>query len=192
MQNRGSSELPSFEQARALVESYAAQLPLPAVEKVSLLEADSRVLAAEIRADRDFPPFHRATRDGFAVRAADVASTPAKLAVIGELAAGASSRLHLESGQTAEIMTGAPLPDGADAVVMVEYTRRDGGSVRHRSFGAARRKLRATRSRGAVRRTVGPRAKPDQPCGHRHRRFRGNKAGAGLSPARSRHPGDRR
>ena len=130
MQNRGSSELPSFEQARALVESYAAQLPLPAVEKVSLLEADSRVLAAEIRADRDFPPFHRATRDGFAVRAADVASTPAKLAVIGELAAGASSRLHLESGQAAEIMTGAPLPDGADAVVMVEYTRRDGGSVR--------------------------------------------------------------
>ena len=68
----------SFEQARALVEDYASQLPSPDVEELALLDCDGRVLAEEIRADRDFPPFARATRDGFAVRAADLAQVPAQ------------------------------------------------------------------------------------------------------------------
>ncbi|HEX8816610.1 MAG TPA: gephyrin-like molybdotransferase Glp, partial [Terriglobales bacterium] len=82
-----------------------------------------------VSADRDFPPFPRATRDGYAVRASDLATLPAKLAVIGEIRAGASSRLTVARGQAVAIMTGAPVPAGADAVVMVEYTAQDGDSV---------------------------------------------------------------
>lgn len=122
-------ELPSFEKARALVESYARMLALPPDEAVPLLEADGRVLAEEIRADRDFPPFDRATRDGFAVRAADLVSLPARLKVVAEIAAGNVSGSTVGNGEAAEIMTGAPLPSGADAVVMVEYTERDGDDV---------------------------------------------------------------
>lgn len=125
MSSSNKTELPSFEQARALVEAYAAKLPLPGVESVALLESDGRILAEELRADRDFPPFARATRDGFAVRAADVATVPATLNVVSEIAAGAASDRGIEPGEAAEIMTGAPLPGGADAVVMVEYTRRE-------------------------------------------------------------------
>jgi molybdopterin molybdotransferase len=119
----------SFEQARALVENYASRLPSPDVEELALLDCDGRVLAQEIRADRDFPPFARATRDGFAVRSADVTHVPVKQKVSGEIAAGATSAHALQSGEAIEIMTGAPLPEGADAVVMVEYTRREGDTV---------------------------------------------------------------
>ncbi len=97
-----------------------------------LLEAAGLVLAEDLRADRDFPPFPRSTRDGFAVRAADVASIPARLRSIGELKAGAPperSAIVVGRGETVEIMTGAPVPEGADAVVMVEHTERSGDSV---------------------------------------------------------------
>ncbi len=124
-----SDELLSFDQARALVEQYAAQARAPQTEHIALLDADGRVLAEEIRADRDFPPFHRATRDGFAVRAADTTNSPAKLRVIAEIAAGHAGETALNAGEAAEIMTGAPLPNGADAVVMVEYTRREADLV---------------------------------------------------------------
>jgi len=80
-------------------------------------------LAEGIVADRDFPPFARATRDGYAVRAADVAKTPARLDVIGEIKAGdLPDNLTVDHGQAVSIMTGAALPPGADAVVMVEHT----------------------------------------------------------------------
>src|SRR5208282_3843727 len=81
--------------------------------------------AEGIVADRDFPPFARATRDGYAVRAADLARVPARLAVVGEVKAGEWPEPEVCSvgrGQAVGIMTGAPLPVGADAVVMVEYT----------------------------------------------------------------------
>jgi molybdopterin molybdotransferase len=129
MTDTAKPELPSFEEARAIVEAYARSLPLPALEEVALLDADARILAEEIRADRDFPPFARATRDGFAICTSDLRSVPAKLKVVGEIAAGSSVSLKIHAGETAEIMTGAPLPDGADAVVMVEYTRREGEFV---------------------------------------------------------------
>jgi molybdopterin molybdotransferase len=122
----------SFEQARHIVEQHAAQVASGPAEAVELLAAAGRVLAEEIRADRDLPPFPRATRDGFAVRAADVAGVPAVLQIIGEIRAGASaseSALQVGSQQAVEIMTGAPVPAGADAVVMVEYTQRDGDRV---------------------------------------------------------------
>ncbi len=129
MQKSGSSELPSLEEARARVEKYASGVPLPPTEEVELLAADGRVLAEVIRADRDFPPFARATRDGFAVRAEDAGRAPAKLKVVSEIAAGAVGDFPIEAGEAAEIMTGAPLPEGADAVVMVEYARREGEFV---------------------------------------------------------------
>ena len=122
----------SFEQARHIVEQHATQVTATAAETVDLLAAAGRVLAEEIRADRDLPPFRRATRDGFAVRAADVAHVPAVLEVIGEIRAGASaseSALQVGPQQAVEIMTGAPVSAGADAVVMVEYTQRNGDRV---------------------------------------------------------------
>jgi molybdopterin molybdotransferase len=122
-------ELPTFAEARALVEKYARGISAPSSEKVPLVEGDGRLLAEEICADRDFPPFPRATRDGFAVRASDVQQPPAKLKVVGEIAAGSSKSVAIGEGEAAEIMTGAPLPLGADAVVMVEYTRRSGEIV---------------------------------------------------------------
>ena len=116
-------QLLSFDEARAIVEAFAAALRRPEAEAVALSHCDGRVLAEDIRADRDFPPFPRATRDGFAVRSADLGTVPAQLNVTGELAAGSESNLAIEPGEAAAIMTGAALPRGADAVVMVEYTR---------------------------------------------------------------------
>jgi len=123
-----SASLPvvlSFEEARHLVEQHASQLSSGQPETLELLAASGRILAQEILADRDFPPFNRATRDGYAVRAADLAALPARLEVIGEIKAGdwpdpASSSVR--PGEAIAIMTGAPLPAEADAVVMVEHT----------------------------------------------------------------------
>ncbi len=101
-------------------------------ELVSLLDGLRLALAEDLIADRDFPPFPRATRDGYAVRAEDVASVPAKVRCVGELKAGASveqSSVTVKPGDAVEIMTGAPVPSGADAVVMVEYTDKDGDGV---------------------------------------------------------------
>jgi molybdopterin molybdotransferase len=115
-----------FRDARARVIERVR--PLARVEEVGLGEAAGRVLAEAVAADRDQPPFHRSTRDGFALRAAD--SRPgARLRVVGVIAAGGSLEGALSAGEAAEIMTGAPLPDGADCVVMVENTTREGELV---------------------------------------------------------------
>jgi molybdopterin molybdotransferase len=89
-------------------------------------------LAQEVVADRDFPPFRRAMRDGYAVRAADLARLPATLEVVGEIKAGAAVEdlpPEIAPGQAAGIMTGAPAPSGANAVVMIEYTSLSGRQV---------------------------------------------------------------
>ncbi len=122
----------SFEEARRLVEQHALGVCPGAVETLDLLASPGRVLAERIVADRDFPPFARATRDGYAVRSTDVAQVPARLEVLGEVKAGdwpEPGRCSVERGQAVGIMTGAPLPAGADAVVMVEYTVAAGKSV---------------------------------------------------------------
>jgi len=93
------------------------------VESVPLAHATGRVLAQEIIADSDLPPFDRAQMDGYAVRAADVASTPARLRIVGESAAGAGWHQEMKAGEGVRIMTGAPVPAGADAVQQVELTR---------------------------------------------------------------------
>lgn len=95
-------------------------------EQVPSLEAAGRILAEEITADRDYPPFARSARDGYAVRAADV---PGDLTVIGEVRAGEVYRGLVGPKGAVEIMTGAPLPEGADAVAMIEHTTRVGDRV---------------------------------------------------------------
>ena len=122
----------SFEDARRVVEEHAARVRPGGSESADLLTASGRVLAEPILADRDIPPFPRSTRDGYAVRSADLAKLPATLEVIGEIKAGAkldAIPANLGSGQTVSIMTGAPVPAGADAVVMVEYSSQQGTRV---------------------------------------------------------------
>jgi molybdopterin molybdotransferase len=122
----------SFEEARHVVEQHARNVGPGEVQKVDLLAAAGRVLAEPILADRDFPPFPRATRDGYAVRAADLTQVPTRLELVGEIRAGDSpdpDTCSVGRGQAVSIMTGAPLPAGADAVVMVEYTAAAGKSV---------------------------------------------------------------
>ncbi len=123
----------SFEDARRVVEQQAALVSPGSEELVDLLAAAGRVLAETVRADRDLPPFPRSTRDGFAVRSADLLKLPATLDVIGEIKAGERIEripANIGSGQAVSIMTGAPVPAGADAVVMVEYTSQQGKQVK--------------------------------------------------------------
>ena len=89
---------------------------------VALADAVGRVLAADAVADEDVPPFDNSAVDGYAVLSSDIASAPAELRVVDEVAAGAASSVRLEAGQAIRIMTGAPMPDGADAVVMIEHS----------------------------------------------------------------------
>jgi molybdopterin molybdotransferase len=126
-----SSVLPSFEQAAAMVAAHAAEWARrrPTVERVELGKAAGRVLAKPICADRDQPPFARSTRDGFACRAADV-STHGFLPIVGSTRAGLAPAGPVPPGSAWEIMTGAPVPAGADAVVMIEHVEVLEGRIR--------------------------------------------------------------
>ncbi len=118
-----------FEQALEEVLTHARSLAgVRRAERAELLAGAGRVLAGQVVADRDQPPFDRATRDGYALRAGDVGGA---LRVVGAVRAGESwSRAALAEGEAIEIMTGAPLPAGADAVVMVEHTTLADGLLR--------------------------------------------------------------
>jgi len=96
-------------------------------ESVALSDAMGRILAEDIIADTDLPPFDRAQMDGYAVRAADVEHTPAHLRIVGESAAGAGWHHEMKAGEAVRIMTGAPVPHGADSVQQVELTREVNG-----------------------------------------------------------------
>src|SRR5438132_7473464 len=100
---------------------------LPA-ESVALIDALGRILAEDIVADTDLPPFDRAQMDGYAIRTADVANTPARLRIVGESAAGNGWHHEMKAGEAVRIMTGAPVPAGADAVQQVELTREVDGA----------------------------------------------------------------
>jgi len=102
---------------------------IPARELVPLAQAAGRVLAHPLFADSDHPPFPRSTRDGFACRAAE-ASTHGFLALAGSIRAGEAPAPHLAAGSACEIMTGAAVPDGADAVAMLEHVEVVDGRVR--------------------------------------------------------------
>jgi len=126
-----SSALPSYDQAVALVAAHAVRLlqSRTAIERIPLDSAAGRVLAEPLRADRDQPPFARSTRDGFACRAAE-ASAHTSLKLAGATHAGQAPAGPLPRGAAWEIMTGAPVPAGADAVMMLEHVQAAGGKVR--------------------------------------------------------------
>ena len=117
----------------ALARVLAAVAPLPAVA-VPLLDALDLVLVEDVIADADIPPFRNSAMDGYAVRAADTAAAstdrPVRLRVVGNLAAGYAAGVTVGPGQAARIMTGAPMPAGADAVVRFEETNERGAHLR--------------------------------------------------------------
>jgi molybdopterin molybdotransferase len=113
----------------ALTRLLAPLEALPA-EQVSIAEAVGRVLAEDVVARRTQPPFAVSAMDGYAVRAADVASVPVNLRIVAEIPAGAGFGGVLDKGEAARIFTGAPLPEGADTIVIQEDTERDGDTVR--------------------------------------------------------------
>ena len=107
----------TYEEALAVVLENAPRLPVVAV---TLAQACGRVLAEDVVSDMDLPPFDRSAMDGYAVRAADVAAVRAEFRVVELIAAGCTPRLPVRTGECSKIMTGAPIPAGADAVVMLE------------------------------------------------------------------------
>lgn len=118
-----------FEDARQLVIAQSkSRAGLRPTLSLPISEALGYVLAQEIRADRDYPPFDRSTRDGYAVRAAE-AVPASELRCIGEIKAGDTVTEPLAPTTCIQIMTGAAVPPGADAVVMIEFTHRTGDTV---------------------------------------------------------------
>ena len=129
---RPFGETISLEEARAII--TRSLRPIERIERVPLAEAHGRVLAEEIMAPADVPPFSRAAMDGYAVRAADTTgATPGRpviLTCIEKVFTGQMPSQTVGPGQCTEIATGAPMPAGADSVVMVEQTDADGAEVR--------------------------------------------------------------
>jgi len=118
-----------YDEARQFVITEAGRRPRPGTTiKLSVGDALGYVLAEEIRTDREYPPFDRSTRDGYAVRASEAAAG-AKLRCAGEVKAGDSVTMPLAAGSCVQIMTGAAVPPGADSVVMIEFTSRDGDTI---------------------------------------------------------------
>ena len=121
-----------LEEARQLIAE--ACKPITRTERVRLVDANARVAAADVQSTRDVPPFSRAGMDGFAVRAEDTFGAsryePKALRVVDKVYTGQVPTKNVEPGTAIEIATGAPMPQGADAVVMVEETEKAGGDVR--------------------------------------------------------------
>ncbi len=132
---RNSTSASSVEPERSSVSVVEArELILGSVERlgletIGLRDALGRVLAEELRSDRRIPPLDNSAMDGFALRSEDAARAPARLRVVDEIAAGARPNRKLGPGEAARILTGAPVPEGADAVVMQEHTRLESGEL---------------------------------------------------------------
>src|SRR5580692_462262 len=124
-----------------VIEIAQAQRHQPARETVDLPRACGRVLADSVVADRDYPPFDRSTRDGFAVRASDLAAPNLTLRRVGEVKAGDNFERAVNSGESVQIMTGAPVPVGTDAVVMIEFTKMEGDRVTFDRAATARQNI---------------------------------------------------
>ena len=121
-----SDSLPSVTEA---VRRISEHLPPPRATTVPLAESLGLVLVEEVRSDMDLPPFTKSMMDGYAVRAADTADVPATLKVVDTIHAGRLPKRGVAGGQAARIMTGAPVPDGADAVIPIEKTESEGRDV---------------------------------------------------------------
>ena len=132
MESGASVNVLSYKDADRIVRQHAARLNTDPDkrETLALLETVGRILATPIIADRDQPPFHRSTRDGFACRSADLAAG-IPLTVIGRVRAGeAWTGPVVDRGQAVEIMTGASIPMGTDCVLMVEHAAMEGAQIR--------------------------------------------------------------
>jgi molybdopterin molybdotransferase len=116
----------SFDEARRLLDEAAAAAPIARTERVALASASWRVAAEDLASPMDVPPFERSAMDGYAVIAAD---TPGRLRILERIYTGRPPATTIVTGTCAEIATGAPLPAGADAVVMVEQTAKGGDDV---------------------------------------------------------------
>ena len=125
-------KLLSLDEAKNVLQRHLKPKPL-GVEEIPLLEAHNRVLAEDVTATFDVPPFNRSTVDGYAVKAEDTfgaeENKPISLKICGTVNVGEQSKIRVTQGAAAEIATGAPIPRGADAVVMVEHTVRKGAEV---------------------------------------------------------------
>lgn len=117
---KSKAAMVSVTEARDIILS---KLPERKVRQIPLHDALGHVLAIDIPSDIDMPPFDRSAMDGYALRAEDATSVPAVLRVVGSIAAGQMPDRLVGSGEAVKIMTGAPLPPGANAVQMVERTR---------------------------------------------------------------------
>jgi molybdopterin molybdotransferase len=115
--------------AQAIAILDAAPVHPRAVE-LALRDAGGLVAAQDLHADRDYPPFDKSQMDGFAVRAADIEQIPSALSLVGEIPAGQQPAGMINARQTMAIMTGAPLPPGADGVVPIEMTEQTGDTIR--------------------------------------------------------------
>src|SRR5687768_15761415 len=123
---KADSKLIAVEKALKII---ARETGLVGTERISLENTIGRILAQDIVADTDLPPFDRSQMDGYAVKSADTKNTPATLRLVGESAAGRGWHKTLNKGEAVRIMTGAPLPKGADAVQKLEVAKEDGDSV---------------------------------------------------------------
>ena len=125
-------KLLSLDEAKNVLQRHLKPKPL-GVEEIPLLEAYNRVLAEDVTATLDVPPFNRSTVDGYAVKAEDTfgaeENNPISLKICGTVNVGQQPKIRVTQGAAAEIATGAPIPGGADAVVMVEQTVRKGDEV---------------------------------------------------------------
>ncbi len=144
----------SYEQARSkVVEEVGKRKGPRATTVASVWEALGLVLAQEVRTDREYPPFNRSTRDGYAVRSSE-AVPDARLKRVGEIKAGDTVREALASGTCLQIMTGAAAPANADAVAMIEYTSREGDFVRFERNAQAGQNIVARGSEAAAGQTI--------------------------------------
>src|SRR5687767_13318378 len=116
----------SISEAIKIIERETYALP---AETIGLEASIGRILAENIEADMDLPPFNRSQMDGYAVRAGDTQNAPVKLKIIGESVAGFGFDRQIKSGEAVRIMTGARVPEGADSVQKVELTRENDGFI---------------------------------------------------------------
>jgi molybdopterin molybdotransferase len=144
----------SYEQARnTVIEQVGKRKGPRATAVASVWDALGLVLAQEIRTDREYPPFDRSTRDGYALRAKE-AAPGAQLKCVGEIKAGDTVREALAAGACLQIMTGAAVPAGADAVVMLEHTSREGDVVRFERVAQAGQNIVPRGSEAAAAQTL--------------------------------------
>ncbi len=126
-------KLMTFDEAKKAISQHMKPKPL-GTEEIPLLEAHKRVLAEDAVSTLDIPPFNRSTVDGYAVKAEDTfgaeENQPVTLKVCGTVSIGEMPQIAVAKGEAAEIVTGAPVPEGADAIVMVEDTDKQNGNIK--------------------------------------------------------------